>query len=163
MDNGLQRTAIAEQPHHHHNELGRLAKSFQHRSCPSRKRPTTQGTAIAFSPVIMNPNSAPIGETACRTRRVRGYLEWRQIHENFDVKKMNGSWKSISEEVSQRGVGCKGLTFFDASRSADRKSEMYQKPQLSSHPILQASLTKANGTACSIIDSDIGCCDFTHI
>jgi hypothetical protein len=45
-----------------------------------------------------------------------GYLEWQQIHENFDVKKMNGSWKSISKEVSQRGVGCKGLTFFDASR-----------------------------------------------
>src|SRR5215469_5722536 len=29
-----------------------------------------------------------------------GYLEWRQIHENFDVKKMNGSWKSISKEAT---------------------------------------------------------------
>lgn len=45
-----------------------------------------------------------------------GYLEWRQIHENFDVKKMNGSWKSISKEASQSGVGCKELTFFDATR-----------------------------------------------
>lgn len=41
-----------------------------------------------------------------------GYLEWWQIREQFDVEKMNGSWKSISKEASQRGVGCKGLTFF---------------------------------------------------
>ena len=39
-----------------------------------------------------------------------------RFHENFDVKKMNGSWKSISKEASQRGVGCKGLTFFDVAR-----------------------------------------------
>ena len=62
-----------------------------------------------------------------------GYLEWRQIHENFDVKKMNGSWKSISKEVSQRGVGCQGLTFFDASRVSWRdvcQKQTWSYPQI---------------------------------
>ena len=47
-----------------------------------------------------------------------GYLKWQQIHEHFDVKKINGSWKSISKEVAERGagIGCEGLIFFDASR-----------------------------------------------
>src|SRR5581483_7238878 len=47
-----------------------------------------------------------------------GYLKWQQIHEHFDVRKINGSWKSISKEVSERsaGIGCEGLIFFDASR-----------------------------------------------
>lgn len=62
-----------------------------------------------------------------------GYLEWRQIHENFDVKKMNGSWKSISKEASQSGVGCKGLTFFDASRVSWRdvcQKQAWSSPQI---------------------------------
>jgi Helicase conserved C-terminal domain len=62
-----------------------------------------------------------------------GYLGWQQIHENFDVKKMNGSWKSISKEVSQRGVGCKGLTFFDASRVSWRdvcQKQTWASPQI---------------------------------
>ncbi|GHO73271.1 hypothetical protein KSD_10420 [Ktedonobacter sp. SOSP1-85] len=62
-----------------------------------------------------------------------GYLEWRQIHEHFDVKKMNGSWKSISTEASQREVGCKGLTFFDASRVSWRdvcQKQKWARPQI---------------------------------
>lgn len=62
-----------------------------------------------------------------------GYLEWRQIYENFDVKKMNGSWKSISKEASQRGVGCQGLTFFDASRVSWRdvcQKQTWSSPQI---------------------------------
>jgi len=30
-----------------------------------------------------------------------GYLEWRQIHESFAVKKKKGSWQAISKEASQ--------------------------------------------------------------
>lgn len=62
-----------------------------------------------------------------------GYLEWRQIHENFDVKKMNGSWQSISKEVSQSGVGCKGLIFFDASRVSWKEvcqKQKWSRPQI---------------------------------
>src|SRR5260370_33308673 len=62
-----------------------------------------------------------------------GYLEWRQIHENFDVKKINGSWQSISKEASQRGVGCKGLTFFDASRGSWKdvcQKQAWSSPQI---------------------------------
>jgi len=62
-----------------------------------------------------------------------GYLEWRQIHENFDVNKVNGSWKSISKEATQRGVGCKGLTFFDASRVSWRdvcQKQAWSSPQI---------------------------------
>ncbi len=63
----------------------------------------------------------------------QGYLEWLQIHENFDVKKMHGSWKSISKEVSQSGVGCQGLTFFDAARVSWRdvcQKKTWSSPQI---------------------------------
>ena len=56
-----------------------------------------------------------------------------RFYENFDVKKMNGSWKSISKEVSQRGVGCKGLTFFDVSRMSWRdvcQKRTWASPQI---------------------------------
>ena len=62
-----------------------------------------------------------------------GYLEWQQIHEHFDVKKMHGSWKSISKAVSQRGAGCQGLTFFDESRVSWR--DVCQRKTWSSPPI----------------------------
>lgn len=75
-----------------------------------------------------------------------GYLEWRQIHENFDVKKINGSWQSISKEASQRGVGCKGLTFFDASRVSWKdvcQKQTWSSPQI---PALTSGGTVAGPT-----------------
>ena len=62
-----------------------------------------------------------------------GYLTWQQIHGHFDVKKSKGSWKSISKEASQRGVGCKEFTFFDASRVSWK--EVCQKQTWSSPQI----------------------------
>ncbi|MBV9713715.1 MAG: hypothetical protein JO011_22685, partial [Ktedonobacteraceae bacterium] len=62
-----------------------------------------------------------------------GYLEWRQIHENFNVKKDKWSWQSLSKEVSQRGIGCKGLTFFDASRVSWKdvcQKQKWSRPQI---------------------------------
>jgi hypothetical protein len=59
-----------------------------------------------------------------------GYLQWHQIHGNFNV---NGSWKSISKEASKRGLGCEGLTFFDASRASWK--EVCQKQKWSSPQI----------------------------
>src|SRR5260370_18881944 len=75
-----------------------------------------------------------------------GYLEWRQIHENFDVKKINGSWQSISKEASQRGVGCKVLTFFDASRVSWKdvcQKQTWSSPQI---PALTSGGTVAGPT-----------------
>lgn len=62
-----------------------------------------------------------------------GYLEWRQIHENFDVQKGKGSWKSISQKVSLRGIGCQEFTFFDASRISWKevcRKQTWSSPQL---------------------------------
>src|SRR5262249_22116098 len=44
-----------------------------------------------------------------------------------------GSWKSISKEASKRGLGCEGLTFFDASRVSWK--EVCQKQKWSSPQI----------------------------
>jgi hypothetical protein len=68
MHNGLQWTAIGKQSYDDNNQFGWLAKSFQHRPSPSRKRSTTQGTTIAFSLAIMNSDIACIETTTCRTR-----------------------------------------------------------------------------------------------
>src|SRR5436190_12605329 len=62
-----------------------------------------------------------------------GYLQWHQIHGNFNVKNINGSWKSISKEASQRGVGCEGLTFFDPSRVSWKdvcQKQKWSSPQI---------------------------------
>ncbi len=77
-----------------------------------------------------------------------GYLEWWQIHENFDVKKMNGSWKSISKEVSQRcaGVDCEGLMFFDASRVSWKEVCRKQKWSFPQIPAIASDGTVAGPT-----------------
>jgi len=65
MHNRLEWATIREQSYDYTNELGWLAKSFQHRSRPSGKRPTTESTTITFSLAIMNPDIAPFNETTC--------------------------------------------------------------------------------------------------
>lgn len=79
MHNRLNRAAIREQPYHENNELGWLTQSFQHRAGPSGKRTTTDVTAITLALTIMDRDIAPIGQTACRTRRIGAKL-FRRIH-----------------------------------------------------------------------------------
>src|SRR5258708_3093315 len=64
-----------------------------------------------------------------------GYLEWRQIHENFDVKKRKGCWEINRKEGCEGGVGWEGLTFFDASRVSWRdvcQKQTWSYPQIPS-------------------------------
>jgi len=76
LHNRLHRTAIRKKPDDKENELARLAKSFQHRTGPSSKCPTTERTAIALALTIMDSDGAPIGQTT-RHEHVALGQNWR--------------------------------------------------------------------------------------
>jgi hypothetical protein len=62
MHNRLEWTAVGQQSNHNEYELSWLAKPFQHRASPSRKRLTTAFATIALTLPIMNRNISLMGE-----------------------------------------------------------------------------------------------------